>query len=170
MYYKKVESEAIVNSKTIEREIEEHRLSKINIDDEEVNPNHNIIINNLDRENVIASQMEPWSILTNIVNYVQYNRHPKDFYIFDIKAIDQKNHRKIYDWIKKEDREVLELDFGDNPDKLRGGYLDMYQGVMSEVLSTTKFDGNSDVSITYLGRIDMTRVPMPEQGYTVGKE
>ena len=49
------------------------------MDDKEVNPYHNIIINNLDRENVIASKMEQWLILSNVVNYVQCNRHPKNF-------------------------------------------------------------------------------------------
>ena len=33
----------------------------------------------------------------------------------------------------------------------------MYVGVQSEVLSTTRFDKNSDLSTTYLGRIDMTK-------------
>ena len=33
----------------------------------------------------------------------------------------------MYDKLKDEDRQVLELDFGDNPDKLRGEYLDMYE-------------------------------------------
>ena len=32
----------------------------------------------------------------------------------------------------------------------------MYEGVKSEMLSTTKFDENSDLSTTYLGRTDMT--------------
>ena len=54
----------------------------------------------------------------------------------------------------------------------------MYDGVKSEVLCTTKFDENSDLSTVYLGRIDMTRLdkmkkeercPISEQGYTVGK-
>ena len=54
----------------------------------------------------------------------------------------------------------------------------MYDGVQSEVSSTTKFDENSDVSTTYLGGINMSRLdkikaeekfPIPEQGYTVGK-
>ena len=49
----------------------------------------------------------------------------------------------------------------------------MYEGLKSEVLSTAKFDKNSDLSITYLGRIDMTKVskikveekfPISEQG------
>ena len=52
--YKKVELEGIVNVDTIKQGIEEDTISKVNIDDEEeVNPYHNIIINNIDRENVI---------------------------------------------------------------------------------------------------------------------
>ena len=84
----------------------------------------------------------------------------------------------IYDRLKEDDRQVLELDFGDSRDKLQGEYLDMYEGVKSEVLSTTMFDENSDLSIMYLGRIYMTRASKgqaeekfstSEQGYTVGK-
>ena len=33
----------------------------------------------------------------------------------------------------------------------------MHEGVQSEVISTTRFDENSYLSMTYLGRIDMTR-------------
>ena len=122
--------------------------------------------------------MEQWSILVNIVNYVQYDRNPKNFYDLDVKAIGQKNHRKIYDRLKEEDRQLLELDFGNNSHKLQREYLDMYDAVNSQVLSTIKFDENSDLSTTYLGRIDMTgankikveeKFPISEQGYMVGK-
>ena len=131
--YKKVELEGTVNVDTIKQEIEEDKLSKNIIDDEEeVNPYCNIIINNTDRENVITSQMEQWLILSNVVNYVQYKRNPKDFDDLEVKAIDQKNHRKIYDRLKEEDRHILELDFGNNTDKLQGEYLDIYEGLKSE--------------------------------------
>ena len=33
----------------------------------------------------------------------------------------------------------------------------MYEGIQSGVISTTRFDENSDLSTTYLGRIDMSR-------------
>ena len=39
---------------------------------------------------------------------------------------------------------MLEFDFGDMPEKLREEYLDMYEGIQSEILSTTRFDENSD--------------------------
>ena len=73
---------------------------------------------------------------------------------------------------------MLELDFGDTPQKIREEYLYIYNGIQSEILSTTRFDGNSDLSTTYLGRVDTTRIsknkverifPISEQGYTVGK-
>ena len=56
---------------TIKQEIEEDKYSKDNIDDDIANPYNNNIINNIDKENVITSQMEQRSVLSNVVNYVQ---------------------------------------------------------------------------------------------------
>ena len=64
------------------------------------------------------------------------------------------------------------------PGKLQGEYSDMYDRAKSEVLCTTKFHENSDLSTTYLGRINMIKLdrikvegkfPIWEHGYTVGK-
>ena len=49
---------------------------------------------------------------------------------------------------------MLELDFGDTPEKLMGEYLDVYEGIQSEILSTTRFDENSDLSTTYLEKVE----------------
>ena len=43
---------------------------------------------------MLVSQMEQWSILNNIVNYVQYDRNSREFYYLDVKVRDQTNHRK----------------------------------------------------------------------------
>ena len=111
-----------------------------------------------------------WLIPSNVVNYVQYNRNPKDFYDLNIKALDQRNLRKIYDKLKEEDGQVLELNFGDNPDKLRGKYLDMYEVVKSEVLGTTTFDENSDLSMIRASKIKVEeKFLISEKGHTVGK-
>ena len=56
--YKKVELEGVVNVDTIKQEIEEDTLSKGYTDDDEINPYHNIIINNIAKENITTSQME----------------------------------------------------------------------------------------------------------------
>ena len=56
-------------------------------------------------------------------------------------------------------------------------YLDIYKGIQSEILSTRRFDENSDLSTSYLGRISTTKTSkirveesflIPEQGYTIG--
>ena len=75
-----------------------------NLDKEKINPYYEIIMNKVEKENIIASQMEQWSIHSNVVNYIQYSRHPKEYYDLDIKAIDQRSHRKIYDKSKGEER------------------------------------------------------------------
>ena len=54
----------------------------------------------------------------------------------------------------EEERQMLELHFSDTPEKLKGEYLDMYKIIQSKVRSTTRFDENSDLSTTYVGRID----------------
>ena len=122
--------------------------------------------------------MEHWSILSNMVDYVQYDRHPRNFYDLDVKTTDQKSHKKIYDKFMEEDRQILELDFGHTPEKLREDYLDMYEGIQSEVISTTRFDESPDLSTAYLGRTDITRTskikteekfPISEQGFMLGK-
>ena len=37
---------------------------------------------------------------------------------------------------------MLELDFGDTLEKLTEEYLDVYEGIQSEILNTTKYDEN----------------------------
>ena len=66
----------------------------------------------------------------------------------------------------------------DNLDRLKEEYLDRYEGVKSEIVDTTRFDENSDLSVTYLGKLNMThdknlmveeRFLISKLGYTVGK-
>ena len=73
--------------------------------------------------------MQQWSILINIVHYVQYDRNPRDYYNLEVKALKQKNHRKIHNRLQEEDKAVTELDFGNTPDKLKGEYQDTYDRV-----------------------------------------
>ena len=69
---------------------------------------------------------------------------------------------------------MLELDFGDMPEKLKEEYVDKNDGIQSEILNTTRFGENSDLSTTYLGGVDTTRAskikveetfPISQPGY-----
>ena len=47
---------------------------------------------------------------------------------------------------------MIEVDFGPAPNILKQEYLDIYEGIHSEIVNTTRFDENSDLSTTYLGK------------------
>ena len=73
---------------------------------------------------------------------------------------------------------MLELDFGHMPAILKEEYLDVYKGIQSEIINTTRLDENSDLSTMYLGKADKSKnnkikaedsFPISEQGYTMGK-
>ena len=49
-------------------------------------------------------------------------------------------------------------------EKLKEEYLDLYDGIQSEILSSTRFDENSYLNTTYLGRLDTTRTSKIEWG------
>ena len=76
-------------------------------------------------------------------------------------------------------REFKELDFGLNPHKLQEEYLDVYEGIQSDIVSSNRFDKNSDISTTYLGKVeskgsqDKLRAeesfPILKSGYTLGR-
>ena len=42
----------------------------------------------------------------------------------------------------KEEKEFIELDFSSMPHKLHKEYLDVYEGIQSEIVNTTRFDEN----------------------------
>ena len=97
--------------------------------------------------------MEQWSILSNVINYIQHNKPLKNYHSLNISTVNKEKCRgNLY--IKEEERDMLELDFGHTPDKLKEEYLDVYKSIQSEILSTTSFDANSDLSTTYVGKAD----------------
>ena len=117
--------------------------------------------------------MEKWSILSNTLNYIQYDRHPKNCHSIGISAVNKCGKNLC----TKEERDKSDLDFGQTPDILRE-YLDMYEGMQSEISNTTRFDENSDLSTTYLGKADRSKnsqikaeesFPLSKQGYTIRK-
>ena len=69
--YRKVETGEIINTDMIEQEIEqEKQLNKIDDTSEETNPYQELIINNAEKIEPLMTQMEQWSILSNVLNYV----------------------------------------------------------------------------------------------------
>ena len=77
-------------------------------------------------------------------------------------------------------KEILKasVNFGGSPKKLRSDYLDVYEGVYAEVISTDRFDEATDLRTTYIGQVNMSSntevkaeesFPITARGYTRGE-
>ena len=70
--YKKAESGKMINTETLQQELEhEKQFNKIDDTSGETNPYKELIVNNAKKIEPLLAQMEQWSILSNMLNYVQ---------------------------------------------------------------------------------------------------
>ena len=79
--------------------------------------------------------MEQWPIHSNVINYVQYNKSPKNFHAMSVKPI---NKNKVNVGRKEKDKSEcscsLQVNLVSTSDKSMEEYLDRYEGVKSEIL------------------------------------
>ena len=152
----------------------EEQLNRIDDPNSKTNPYQELIINNAERIDPLLTHMEQWLILSNILNYVQHNKYYISNHTLDIKMVNK--HKDKLGTGKEE--ELIKLDFDDTLLKLHKEYLDMYNGIQTEIVNTSRFNENSDLSTTYLGRSDKARnnkvkaeelFPISEHRYMSGK-
>ena len=172
--YKKVEMGEMINTVTIQQEIEqEKQLNRMDDESGEINPYRELIVNNAEKLESPMTQMEQWSILSNILNYVQHSKFNSMNHSLNVKPV---NRYKIK---PDEGKEFREVDFGTIPQSLQDEYLDVYEGIQSDIVSSSRFDKNSNISTTYLGTIEHREsqdklkaeesFPISENGYTLSR-
>ena len=172
--YRKVESGNLINKNMMRQEIDQDiELDKMDDTSGDENMYRDLIVNNAGKTETTSSQMEQWSILSNMINYVQYDKHPRNFHTMSVRPANKTKNR-----IKGKNDEISEIGFRDTSDRLKEEYLDRYKEVKSEILSATRFDKNSDFSMTYLGKTNIVKENKitvqekfltSEQRYTTGK-
>ena len=86
--------------------------------------------------------MRNWSIFSDNVRYIQHEQ--KTPHKLNIGILDYRQHRELYFRLKGEESETLDGDFGIYPDILKSKYLDIYEGVYTEMVYANKFNENSD--------------------------
>ena len=147
-------------------------------DNGKVNPYRELIVNNVEKIELQKTQMEQWSILSNSSNYVQHSKFNSMDHSLSICLV---NRYKVKpnDSLSSFGKEFREVDFSTNLQNLQAKYLDMYEGIQSDIVSSSRFDKNSDISMTYLGKIGQEEsqdklkaeesFPISESGYTLGR-
>ena len=71
--------------------------------------------------------------------------------------VDYQDHRKMYRKMGKEEGKMMNIDLGESPHVLKAKYMDVYEDVFAEVVTTNKFDENVNLGSTYLGKVNMQR-------------
>ena len=139
----------------------------------DINLYEKVLVSDINTMNKSMLQMEQWSILSDNIVYVRSEGNDAMNGI-DIKTVDYQDDRRM----GKEEGERLNIDFGENPNVLKDKYMDVYDEVFAEVVTTNRFDENIDLSTTYLGKIGMRRedimkaeesFPISEQGFVMGR-
>ena len=106
MYTEKVETGGTIDTDTVQQEIEqEKQLSRMDDDSGEVNPYRELVVNNAEKVEILKTQMEQWSILSNLLNYVQHSRFNSMNHSLSIKPVNR------YKTKSKEEREFREVRF-----------------------------------------------------------
>ena len=119
---KKVETGGIINVDTMKNEIEqEKQLSQMDDDSGEVNLYRELVVNNAEKIELQKTQMEQWSILSNLLNYVQHSKFNSMSHSLNKKPV---NRYKVK---PNEEKEFREVDFGTTSQNLQEEYLDVYE-------------------------------------------
>ena len=54
-----------------------------------MNPYRELIVNNAEKIEPNLTQMEQWSILSNLLNYFQYDKHPKNYHSLNVSEVNK---------------------------------------------------------------------------------
>ena len=143
---------------------EEVKIRKLVQQNTSISPKQEMLANDINQyEKALLSdrnkrksnlQMEQWSILSNNIVYVRSEDNDMMNGI-NIKQINYRKHKRMYRKKGKEGREWLDIDFGESLEIMRSRYMDVYDEIYAEIVMTSRFDENGDLSMTYFVRIDM---------------
>ena len=60
-----------------------------------------------------------------------------------VKTLDYRMHEKLYNKLKGQEGQTLDMDFRDKPNTLKTNYLDMYEGVHTGMVYSNRCDDPS---------------------------
>ena len=177
--YKEIEKNKPVNIQIVSQGIkDESKVRNRQVEEEDVGINANLykeaISNASPKDENKIEQMVNWSFFSDKIRYVHscMNMMPR----LTIRPLEEKKCRKLFSSQEVKEDKIPDIIFDE--DRIRETYFDKYNGIQSEISQETRFDESTDLSTTYLGKVDKTRksvirgeesFPISGQEYTLGK-
>ena len=103
-------------------------LDRMDVNSGDENPYKELIVNNVGKIESMLSQVEQWSIPSNVINYVQYSKNPKNFHTVSIKPAN-KNKNNVERREGEKDRIMSQISLMNTSDTLIEEYVNRYEGV-----------------------------------------
>ena len=99
--YKKVETYEIINIETMKQEIEENRVTRNRLKEEEddeidSNPYQIAILNKTSRDDTKTEQMINWSMLSDLIKYIDGSSCSDMISSLTVKPLDFRKHKRLY--------------------------------------------------------------------------
>ena len=108
--YRKVESGNLIDKSMMRQEIDQDiELDKMDETKSNENLYKKLIVNNAGKIETTLSQMEQWSILSNVIKYVQYNKYLKNIHSMSVTPINKMKKNKIKSRKDEEERPISEI-------------------------------------------------------------
>ena len=171
--YKRVNAKTGVNTKMIKQEMAQTKL----LEEQELNNTYQKAISAEVSKEKESTQIEELSKLSDHVKYITRDES-EAFHKLNIDTLNYRQNKDLYKELKEKELLDANVNFGESSINLKADYLDIYEGVYAEVISTDRFDEDTGINITYLGQVNMTRdtdvkaeecFPITARGYTRGQ-
>ena len=157
--YKKVEMDKIINVDTLKQEIEDDRVTRNGLKEEEEeiesNPYQMAILNKTSRDDTKIEQMINWSIPSDSIKYIDGSSCSDMTPNLTVKPLDYRKHKRLYNSLKSDKDLTSDVIF--EAEIVEDVYFDKYDGIYVEISQATRFDESTDLSTRYLGKTDITR-------------
>ena len=99
--------------------------------------------------------MVNWSIFSGLIKYVDGSSCSDVTPSLMVRPLDDRKHKRLYNSLKIDEDLTADIIF--EGDRIRDGYFDKYDGIYAGISQATKFDESTDLGMTYLGKMNMTR-------------
>ena len=150
--YKKINAGKAIDTCVMKQEMEQENVVGTEIE----NTYQKAILSDVGKKGKDPTQMGDWSILSDHVKYVK-NDGSGTFHNLNVDTLNYCQNKDLYKELRQKEMLKANVNFGGSPEKLRSDYLDVHEGVYAEVISTNRFDEDTDLSTTYLGQVNMSR-------------
>ena len=126
---KQVELGSLINKNTIKEELDaDVELERMDDNSGDKNLYKELIVNNVSRVDDALTQIEQWSILSNIINNVYYSKNPNNLHSMIIKPAKLSKTTKSTK-SRNVNESLLDINLIEGPGRSEEEYLDRYKGV-----------------------------------------